>query len=420
MTIKPNTYVGQKVERVEDPRLLTGRGSFVADLAPAGLLHTAILRSPIAHGRLRAIDLRAASRHPGVRAIFTAADIGDTIPTIPIRLAPIKGLERFVQPVIARDKVRYVGEPLAVIVADSRALAEDALELIAVEIDAMIAVADRHASARDAHLLFEANGSNIAAHYTACVGDPDAAFANADHVRRAAFRSQRHTALPMETRGVLAEWDAAASKLIISGACKVPYYNRRVLAGMLGLPEQAIEMVEADVGGGFGVRGEFYPEDFLIPFAARRLGQPVRWIEDRREHLLSSNHSREIDCDLEIACRRDGTLIGLRGHVHADMGAYIRTNAGVVPAKAGQFLLGPYRFPNVHVEVTALMTNKTPTGTYRAPGRVEANFFRERLLDMIASDLGLDPLELRRKNLITTAAALLDRQARSLRARRRL
>ena len=207
----------------------------------------------------------------------------------------------------------------------------------------------------------------------------------------------------METRGILAEYDAAGGKLVISGACKVPYYNRRVLAGMLGISEQSIEMIEGDVGGGFGVRGELYPEDFLIPFAALRLRHPIQWIEDRREHLLSANHSREIDCDVEIACRRDGTLIGLRGHIYADMGAYIRTNAGVVPAKAGQFLLGPYRFPHVHIEVTALMTNKTPTGTYRAPGRVEANFFRERLLDIIARDIDLDPLAFRRKNLITTS-----------------
>jgi aerobic carbon-monoxide dehydrogenase large subunit len=403
VTIKPNTYVGQPIERVEDARLLRGRGSFVADIVPEGLLHAAIVRSPVAHGRIRSIDLRAATRCPGVEAIFTAADIGDVIPTIPIRLAPIKGLERFVQPVIAKDKVRFVGEPIAVVVARSRALAEDASELIEIHIEDITPVADRAASARDAHLLFEQNGTNTAAHYVVSIGDPDAAFAGADYVRRENFRSQRHTALPMETRGVLAQYDAGAGTLVISGACKVPYYNRRILARMLGLPEQSIEMVEGDVGGGFGVRGEFYPEDFLIPFAAWRLGRPVRWIEDRREHLLSANHSREVDCEVEIACRRDGTLIGLRGRVYADMGAYIRTNAGVVPAKAGQFLLGPYRFPHVRVEVTALMTNKTPTGTYRAPGRVEANFFRERLLDMVARDLGLDPLEFRRKNLITAA-----------------
>ena len=165
MTIKPNTYVGQPLERVEDARLLRGRGSFVADIVPEGLLHAAIVRSPVAHGRIRSIDLRAANRCPGVEAIFTAADIGDVIPTIPIRLAPIKGLERFVQPIIAKDKVRFVGEPLAVVVARSRALAEDASELIEIDIEGITPVADRAASARDAHLLFEQNGTNTAAHY---------------------------------------------------------------------------------------------------------------------------------------------------------------------------------------------------------------------------------------------------------------
>jgi carbon-monoxide dehydrogenase large subunit len=172
---------------------------------------------------------------------------------------------------------------------------------------------------------------------------------------------------------------------------------------MLGLPESAIDMIEPDVGGGFGVRGEFYPEDFLIPFAARRLGRPVKWIEDRREHLMATNHSREVDCELAIACKRDGTILGLRGTIYADMGAYIRTNGGVVPAKAAQFLPGPYRIRDVAVTVEALVTSKTPVGTVRAPGRFEANFFRERLFDLVARDLGIDPTDFRRKNLITSA-----------------
>jgi carbon-monoxide dehydrogenase large subunit len=402
MAVAPNTYVGQSINRVEDERFLRGRGQFVGDITREGLLYAAILRSSVAHGRIRSIDLGTALRLPGVRAIVTAANIDGEIPTIPVRLAPIRGLERFVQPVIARDKVRFVGEAIAVVIADSRALAEDATELIELDIEDMAPVADRVASATNASLLFEDNGTNVAAHYTVSVGDAAAAFATADYARRERFRSQRHTALPMETRGVLAEYETGG-KLVISGACKVPYWNRSVLASMLKISEQSIKMVEGDVGGGFGVRGELYPEDYLIPFAALRLKRPVMWIEDRREHLLSANHSREIDCDVEIACRRDGTLVGLRARVYADMGAYIRTNAGVVPAKAGQFLLGPYRFPNVHIEVTALMTNKTPTGTYRAPGRVEANFFRERLLDMIARDLKLDPLAMRRQNLITAS-----------------
>ncbi len=191
-----------------------------------------------------------------------------------------------------------------------------------------------------------------------------------------------------------------APKLTVFGATKVLFFNRRILAPMLGVAEDAIDMIEVDVGGGFGVRGEFYPEDFLIPFAARVVGRPVKWIEDRREHLVATNHSREVECELEIACQRDGTILGMRGHVRADMGAYIRTNGGVVPAKAAQFLPGPYRIRDVAVTVEAFVTSKTPVGTLRAPGRFEANFFRERLLDMVARDLALDPAEFRRKNLI--------------------
>ena len=187
------------------------------------------------------------------------------------------------------------------------------------------------------------------------------------------------------------------------GATKVTFFNRRALARMLGLDETSIDLIEVDVGGSFGVRGEFYPEDLLIPLAAMRLGRPVKWIEDRRESFVATNHSREIVCELEIAARTDGTILALRGRVLADMGAYVRTNGGVVPAKAAQFLPGPYRIPHFACEVAAVVTNKTPTGTYRGPGRFEANFFRERLLDLMATDLGLDPAEVRLRNLITPA-----------------
>ncbi|MGB6759906.1 MAG: molybdopterin cofactor-binding domain-containing protein [Xanthobacteraceae bacterium] len=235
------------------------------------------------------------------------------------------------------------------------------------------------------------------------IGNADEVFRSAKYVRKETFRAHRHTAAPMETRAVIAEWNAGNGRLIVNAATKVTFFNRRTLARMLELRESAIDLIEIDVGGGFGVRGEFYPEDFLIPFAARKIGRPVKWIEDRREHLLAANHSREIDCELEIACQHDGTIVALRGKIFGDMGAYIRTNGGVVPAKAAQFLPGPYRIPNIKVDVAAFMTSKTPVGTYRAPGRFEANFFRERLLDMAAKDLHIDPVSFRRKNLITEA-----------------
>ena len=400
MSSARNVYVGQEIERTEDFRFLTGRGTFVDDYEPAGLLHAAILRSSVPHGRIAGINATAALRMPGVYAVICARDIGPTIPRIPIRLAPLAGLEKYLQPVIAVDKVRYVGEPLAVIVADSRALAEDAAAKIAVTIEPLSPLPDWRTAETDATLLFEENGTNVATRYTVGFGDTDAAFAGADYTRREFFRAHRHTAVPMETRGVVAEWDAAAERLIVNGATKVTFFNRRALAAMMQMPESAIDLMELDVGGGFGVRGEFYPEDFLIPFAARKLGRPIKWIEDRLEHMQAANHSREIDCELEIACRRDGTIVGLRGKIFGDMGAYTRTNSGVVPAKAAQFLHGPYRIPAIKIEVSAFMTSKTPVGTYRAPGRFESNFFRERLIDMAARDLRLDPVAIRRKNLV--------------------
>jgi carbon-monoxide dehydrogenase large subunit len=402
MNITAASLIGQPIDRAEDRRFLTGSGKFVDDLKRDGMLHAVLLRSAVAHGRIVRIDASRALARTGVHAVITAAEIGN-IPVIPLRLANLPEFAPYFQPVIAKDKVRYVGEPIAVVVAESQALAEDALEAIEVDIEALPPLPDRHAAASGASLLFESSGSNRAARYSVSFGDADAAFARAEYTRRESFHCHRLTAVPLETRGLIAEWDAAKQKLTIFGASKVLFFNRRVLAPMLRLPEQAIDMIELDVGGGFGVRGEFYPEDFLIPFAARRLGRPVKWIEDRREHLMATNHSREVDCELEIACTRDGVILGLRGHVYGDMGAYIRTNGGVVPAKAAQFLPGPYRIRDVAITVEALMTSKTPVGTVRAPGRFEANFFRERLFDLVAGDLGLDPMEFRRRNLIREA-----------------
>ena len=395
------TLIGQPVARAEDRRFLKGAGTFVDDLKREGMLHAAILRSSVAHGRIRHVDATAARAMRGVHAAITAADIGEDVPVIPLRLANLPEFKGYLQPVIAKNKVRYVGEPIAVVVAETQALAEDALERIAVDIERLPALPDRQAATSDRALLFEETGSNRAVRYTAAFGDANAAFANAEYTRRERFRCHRLTGLPLETRGQIAEWDASGRKLTVFGATKVLFFNRRVLAPMFGLGEHDIDMIEVDVGGGFGVRGEFYPEDFLIPFVARHVGRPVKWIEDRREHLTATNHSREVDCEIEIACTRDGTILGLRGHVYADMGAYIRTNGGVVPAKAAQFLPGPYRIRDIALTVEAFVTSKTPVGTLRAPGRFEANFFRERLLDIVARELNLDPMEFRRKNLIT-------------------
>jgi carbon-monoxide dehydrogenase large subunit len=396
-----NSLIGSPIERREDLRFLRGRGQYVDDLARADMLHAAILRSSVAHGRIRAIDASAALALPGVHSVLTAKDIGERVPRVPMRLQPLPDFEPFGQPVIVETKVRYVGEAIAVVLADTAGIAEDALGLIEVDIEALPAVPDRQASATNASLLFEDQGSNRAIKFHAVRGDAAAAFKNAPYVRRESFRTQRHMALPMEPRGLLAEWDAARGRLTISGGAKVLFFNRRTLAKQMGLPETAIEIVENDVGGGFGARGEFYPEDFLIPFAARHTGRPVKWTEDRREHLMCMNHARQAECDVEIACTRDGTILGLRGHAYVDVGAYMRTNGAVGARNVAQFMSGPYRIPSIDIDVALELTNKTPVGTYRGPGRFETDFFRERFFDMVAQDLELDRVEFRRRNLVS-------------------
>jgi carbon-monoxide dehydrogenase large subunit len=270
-----NTFIGAAIERREDLRFLRGRGQYVDDLAPAGMLHAVILRSGVAHGRIRSIDVAPALKIPGVHAIITAQDMPGGPPVIPMRLQPLPEFKPFEQPVLADKKVRYVGEPIAVVLATSVAVGEDALEAMAVEIEPLPAVADWRTAEHAVSLLFPDTKSNRALTFNAACGDADAAFSKAPYTRRENFQVQRHYGLTMEPRGVMAEWDAESGRLTVSGAAKVPFFNRRILAKQIDLPEHAIEMVENDVGGGFGARGEFYPEDFLIPFAARHVGRPV-------------------------------------------------------------------------------------------------------------------------------------------------
>jgi carbon-monoxide dehydrogenase large subunit len=392
-----NTFIGSPVERVEDLRFLRGRGQYVDDLVRPDQLHAVIVRSPLAHGRIGSVDTAAALAMSGVHAVITARDIGRPIPIIPFR-RPNPTIAPYAQPVLADDVVRYVGEPVAVVLADSPELAEDAAQTVGLDLEELPVVADRHASARGNVLLMPGTESNCAAVFTANAGDVDAAFRQATYTRREQFRVQRMTAMTMETRGLLAEWDG--QRLRMSGAAKLPFFNKRAMAAMMQLPEDAVDYVEYDVGGGFGARGEFYPEDFLVAFAARKLGRPVKWVEDRREHFMAIAHSRETECDIEIACANDGTILGLRGDIWVDIGAYVRPN-GMTPVRnVAQFTSGPYRVPNLHLKSHAMTTNKTPSGTYRGPGRFEGCFFMDRLIDMAATDLGIDRLEIRRRNLI--------------------
>lgn len=394
--------VGQPIERIEDLRLLRGKGRFVDDIAREGMLHAAIYRSSVAHGVIRRIDVSRARILPGVHAVFTADDIGLPVPCIPVRLFPNPAMEPFRQPVIAYDKVRFVGEPIAIVIADTPAIAEDALDLIGVEIDALPAVSRVEAGA-DKAVLFESHGSNRAFEYVTTRGSIDGVFEAADYTRRERLYVHRHTGITMETRGVLSEWDAVARRLTSWGATKVPFANRKILAAMMDLSEDSVDMIEGDAGGSFGVRGEFFPEDFLVPFAARRLDRPVKWIEDRREHLLAVTHARDVACDLEIACAKDGRVLGMRADMHMNVGAYFRTSTPIAPRNVGQFVPGPYRIPAYSARVGVMVSNKSPSGTYRGPGRFEADFFRERMFDLAAGDLGIDRVAFRRRNLLSEA-----------------
>ena len=392
-------HVGQPLPRREDARLLSGRGSYVDDVHLDGMLHASVFRSSRPHGRILSIDVAAASAVPGVIGVFTHAEFEAVLKPIRPRIAAMPGFEHFLQLPLATDKVRYVGEPMAVVVATTPYIAEDAASLISADIEDLPPVLTWEQAGDRSVLIHDGAGTNTTS-IEVGRGDADAAFKAAYYVRRERFTVHRHTAVPLEARGLVAAWDGAETRMTVFGITKVPFFNRSMLASMLDLPEASVVMKVADAGGGFGVRGEFYPEDFLIPAIARRLDRPVKWIEDRREHFLATNHSREATCDLEIACDREGIIIGLRGEVAIDIGAYARGTGGTSPTRCAQFLPGPYRIPNFACKVNAYVSNKTPSGTYRGPGRVEANFFRERLIDIAAADLEIDAADIRQRNFV--------------------
>ncbi len=394
------TYIGAPIRRGEDIRFLTGKATFIDDVKLPGMLYAAVLRSPHAHARIRSVDVSEALKLTGVVGVLTFADLPAGVKPIPLRMYQLDGLDRFLQYPLARGKVAYVGEPVALVVAVDRYVAEDGADLIGVEYEPLPVVPDVEAALRGDVIIHEEQGTNVAGGHDIMLGDVEGAFRDAEYTRKEVLRTHRHTGNPMETRGLVASWDAGRNELTVWGMTKVAHFNRTVLSSLLELPEHRIHFMEPDVGGGFGIRGEFYPEDYLVPYAAMKLGRPVKWIEDRREHLMAANHSREVRCELEIAARKDGTLLGMRAHIHGDMGAHIRTHGGLVPASTAGVLPGPYRIPAYEAHIRCVMTNKMGVGTYRAPGRYESCYFRERMLDMVAEDLGMDPIDLRRKNLI--------------------
>jgi carbon-monoxide dehydrogenase large subunit len=400
--------LGARSRRSHDPRLLRGQGAYVDDLRLPGVLHMAVWRSPLAHAELRSVDLSRAAALSGVVDVFDLSAFGPRPPTFPVLIGH-DNLKACPQYPLARERVRYVGEGIVVVIAESRAVAEDALGLIDVSLDPLPAVASvEAATAQGAPCLHSGVDSNRCVEFTLELGDVISAFATADVVVSERLAMQRYTGVPIETRGVAAQVDPISSELVIWVSGQWPHTTRTLAARLLDLPEDSIRVVVPDVGGGFGVKEEFYPEDLLVPFAALRLRRPVKWIESRREHFLSIVHAREQVHEIEMAFRRDGTILGVRDRILTDMGAYVRALGFVNPSLAAASVPGPYRMPAVRIDSVAVVTNKSPVSAYRGAGQPEATYARERLLDIAAQQLELDPADIRRRNLITPDALPLD------------
>jgi len=389
-------WIGQSVERLEDPPLVTGRGRYAGDISFPHQLHMRIVRSNHAHGKIVSIDTSAAKALPGVVAVWTAADIPE-VPPVDFREGRIEKLEPYRQPVLATDRVRYVGDPVAAVFAEDAYIAEDAADLVTMEIDELPVLLDAEAEPGE----FSPGRNTEATIVRQGYGDVDAALRGAHAVVELELTVGRHSGVPIETRGAIGRYDASRDMLELHGAAKVPHRNRELLARMLKRSPSAISVFESHVGGGFGIRGEIYPEDVLVCVAAMRLGRPVKWIEDRREHLICANHSRQQKHRIKAAVDAEGQILAIDDEFWHDQGGYIRTHAIRVAMMICGILPGPYRVPAYRSIGHFRLTNKTPAATYRAPGRYETTFIRERLVDAVAQRLALDPIAVRRRNLIT-------------------
>src|SRR6266516_2863251 len=388
-------FVGRSVTRLEDRPLVTGRGAFAADVAFPRMLHMRLVRSAHAHGRIMSIDASAALAVAGVVAVWTSADVSK-IPPIDFRLTRIEGLAPYRQPILARQRVRYVGEPVAAVFATDPYVAEDAADLVAVAVEELPVILDAAAAPGE----FEDGRSTEPAVVEKSYGDVAAAFRDAAQVVELDLAVGRHSGVPLETRGAIARYDTARDVLELYGAAKVPHWNRDSIARMLRRSAASVHLFEGHVGGGFGIRGELYPEDVLVCLAALRLARPVKWIEDRREHLIAANHSRQQRHKIRAAVDAEGRILAIEDEFFHDQGGYVRTHAATVPDLAAAMLPGPYRVPAYRAIGRVRLTNKTPCGTYRAPGRFESTFVRERLMDAIAARLSIDRIDVRRRNLI--------------------
>ncbi len=402
-------YIGRRLTRREDRRLLTGQGQFIADPALPRMLHMTVVRSPLAHARIRAVDLTRARGMPGVVGALNGADLLQLLPPVPEgQIAMPRKWASVVQhqflnpqePLLAHDKARHVGEALAVVVAESREAAEDAAEAVALDLEELPAVVDPEAAlGAGSPLVHDRFGTNLIGSFAIGRGDVEAAFAAAPHRLKRRFYHHRYAAVPLECRGVVALYEARADAVTIWSSTQVVHWVRREAAALLGLPEARVRCVALDVGGGFGGKGHVYPEDLLVPFLARRLGRPVRWIEERREHMMSATHSRDQRHEVEVAFDDDGRILALRDDYLVDCGAWNPIGSGVAYNTAVH-LTGPYKIENLAASGKIVVTNKVPNAPYRGAGRPEAAFAMERTVDLVARHLGLEPAEVRRRNMI--------------------
>ncbi len=402
-------YVGRSLLRREDRRLLTGQGQFIADLVLPRMAHAVLVRSPVAHARIRSVDLSRAAASPGTLLALNGADLLRLLPPVPegqISL-PSKWTSviqhKFLnpqQPLLAHDKVRHVGEAIAIIVAESRDQAEDAAEQVIWDLDELPAVVDPEAALRpDSPIVHDRFQTNLIGAFSVGRGDAETALARAPRRLRRRFHHHRYAAVPLECRGVVSACDPRTDSVTIWSSTQVVHWVRREAAALLGLPEARVRCVALDVGGGFGGKGHVYPEDLLVTFLARKLGRPVRWIEGRTEHLMSATHSRDQLHDVEVGFDGDGRILAIRDDYIVDCGAWNPIGSGVAYNTAVH-LTGPYKIENLAASGKIVVTNKVPNAPYRGAGRPEAAFAMERTIDLVARTLGLEPAEVRRRNMI--------------------
>ena len=391
--------IGSRVQRLEDPRLLTGAGGFVDDIQLAHTLHVALVRSDHAHARILTIDVSAVEALPGVLGVYTADDFSAK----PLHATSrMKGYQSTGITALADGKVRYVGEAIAAVVAESRYIAEDAASLITVDYAPLPDLVDPRIAAASNVLLHEHHDSNILVSRKFARGDVAEAFANASVRVKDSFRFHRKTPLAIENRSYLADFNKGKQALTLYSSTQVPGVIRDALAEILAMPGHSVRVVAPDVGGGFGGKASLYPEEILVSLLSRRLGQPVKWTSDRLEDLLTTSQAFDETIDAELAVDKDGRLLGLKAEILGDVGAYsiYPWTAALEPMQVAGFLPGPYQLANYQAEVVAVATNKTPAGPYRGVGRPAAAFVLERLIDMAAKRLDLDPVEMRRRNLV--------------------